>query len=141
MNNSFSINHCRIQKQRYDFGFGSGFMAFMAYRWASTIVQEWGQKPSQQIGIVLGLTVGFIIVLFLFDYILWRLQFIKAIRSGLWAGAAIGSYVSLLAGAELTHPVWSHILGLTSTIIAFVAFYSLDNRLKVNNKEIQTHTN
>ncbi|MFZ5858405.1 MAG: hypothetical protein ACOYZ6_16390 [Chloroflexota bacterium] len=115
-------------QHKYDFGLGSGFMAFMAYRWASTIVQEWGQKPSQQVGTVLGLTVGFTIIILLFDYILWRLQFIKAIRSGLWAGAAIGSYVTLIAGAEITYPVWSHIIGLTSTIIAFVTFYILDNR-------------
>lgn len=118
-----------VENQRnYNFGFGSGFMVFMAYRWASTIIQEWGQKPSQQVGTVLGLTVGFTLIVLLFDYILWRLQFIKAIRSGLWAGAAIGSYATLIVGAEIAHPVWSHIIGVMSTIIVFAIFYALDNR-------------
>ena len=122
------MNKSVEKKRNYAFGLGSGFMAFMAYRWASTIVQEWGQKPSQQVGTILGLTVGFMIIMFLFDYILWRLQFNKAIRSGLWASATIGSYMTLFTEAEITHPVWSHIIGLTTTMITFVIFYFLDNR-------------
>lgn len=118
-----------VESQRnYNFGIGSGFMVFMVYRWASTIVQEWGQKPSQQVGTVLGLIVCFTIIILLLDYILWRIEFTKAIRSGLWAGAAIGSYATLIAEAETAHPVWSHIIGLMSTIIVFAIFYALDNR-------------
>jgi preprotein translocase subunit SecE len=127
MNKSFLTSSNKTLKQSYSFGFGSGFIVFMAYSWASTIIQEWGQKPSQQISTVLGLTLGFLIALYLFDYILWRWQFTRAIRSGLWAGAAIGSYATLFAWTELAHPVWSHVIGLTSTVFAFVIFYSLDN--------------
>jgi hypothetical protein len=120
----------KMPKRRYDFGIGGGFVAIITSRWASTIVQEWEQKPSQQIGIVLGLAVCFSVTLLLLDYVLWRWRFIKAIRSGLWASAAIGPYAGLVAWNELAHPVSSQVIGLVSTIVAFVAFYYLDRLLQ-----------
>lgn len=105
-------------------------MALVAYRWAATIVQEWGQKPSQQTGTVLGIALGFAIALLLVDYVLWRLQLSKAIRSGLWACAAIGPYAGLVAEAALAHPVWSQIAGFGTTILAFLLFYNLEQGLE-----------
>ena len=118
------------RKPGYDFGISSGFVAFTAYRWASTIVQERGQRPSVQVGPMLGIALGFSAALLLVDYVLWRWGFTKAIRSGLWAAAAIGPHAGAVAWVELAHPVWSQVIGFTSTILAFVAFYCLDRRLE-----------
>ena len=105
-------------------------MAFITYRWASTIVQEWGQKPSQQVGKVLGMAVGFSALLLLIDYVLCRLKLTRAVRSGLWASAALGPYAGLVAWNELAHPVWSQIIGFGSTALFFVVFYYMDRRLQ-----------
>lgn len=105
-------------------------MAFLAYRWAATIVQEWGQKPSQHAGQVFGFFVSFLLILFLIDYVLWRCRFTLAVRSGLWAAAALGPMAALTAWMELMHPVWSHVIGLLSTILSFIAFYFLERWLQ-----------
>jgi hypothetical protein len=118
-----------MPKRTYDFGIGGGFVAFTTYRWASTIVKEWGWQPSQRFGTVIGIGVCLTIVLLSIDYVLWRWRFERAIRSGLWASAAIGPYAGLVAWEELAHPAWSHVIGLVGTVVVFVAFYYLDKKL------------
>lgn len=118
------------QKHTYNFGIGGGFAAFITYRWASTIVQESGSKPSQRFGLVIGLAIGFAIVLWLVDWVLWRVKLSSRVRSGLWAGAAIGPYAGLVALEMLAHPVWSQVIGLVSTVLAFTAFYFLDRGVR-----------
>jgi hypothetical protein len=130
MKNGMTINDDNMRKQKYEFGIGSLFIAFISYGWASTIVQEWGQKPSARIGVVLGLALCFLLLLLLVDYLLWRWRFTKAIRSSLWAAAILGPYAALVAWAELGHPVWSQMIGAASAILIFVVFYLLENRSK-----------
>lgn len=115
-------------RKKYDFGIGNGFVVIMAYGWASTIVQEWGKKPSQNFGIVLGIAVGFSIILFLLDLVLWRWQFGKAVRSGLWGGAVFGPWAALIAWEKLAHPVWGQLTGLLSTVLVFTVFYFLERK-------------
>lgn len=122
-------NNSRPQRT-YDFGIGGGFVAFTTYRWASTLVQEWGWKPSQRFGTVVGIGVCFIIGLLLIDYVLWRWKLDRAVRSGLWASAVIGPYAGAVAWEELAHPVWSQAIGLVSAVLVFVAFYYLDKELQ-----------
>jgi drug/metabolite transporter (DMT)-like permease len=117
-------------KRGYDFGIGGGFIVLTTYRWASTIVQEWGWQPSQRLGIVMGMVLCFTIALLLADYLLWRRKLARAIRSGLWASAAIGPYVAVVAWEELSHPVWSQVTGLASTALVFITFYYLDQGLQ-----------
>ena len=118
-----------MPSRSYDFGIGGGFVAVTAYRWAATLVQEGGHKPSEQVWTVLGLTAGFSAALLLVDYLLWRGRLDRAVRSGLWAAAAIGPYAGLVAWEEWAHPVWGHVAGLVSSVLAFVAFYYLDRAL------------
>jgi|GEM_PF-1670554 len=129
------IRNDRFTGQQYDFSLGAGLMAFTTFRWASTIIQEAGHKPSQQLGTVFGIAVCFSIALLMIDYLLWRLRFFKAVRSGLWGGGAVGSYAGLVAGAELAHPVWSQVVGLVSTILFFVVFYYLEQRFQDKPKQ------
>jgi hypothetical protein len=79
---------------------------------------------------VVGIGVCFTIALLLIDYVLWRGKLARAVRSGLWASAAIGPYAGAVAWEELAHPVWSHIIGFVSSVLVFVAFYYLDKGLQ-----------
>ena len=119
-----------MPERSYDFGIGGGFVAFTAYRWAATMVQEWGWKPSERAWIVLGLALGFSLALVLVDYVLWRGRLDRAVRSGLWASAALGPYAGMVAWEELAHPVWSQVIGFGSSVLIFVVFYYLDRRLQ-----------
>ena len=119
-----------LSKPRYELGISSGFVALTAYRWAATIVQEWGWKPSQRSGWVLGIMLGFSAVLFVVDFLLWRLDVARATRAGLWASAVFGPYAGQVAWVELAHPVWAQVIGVGSTLLCFVLFYHLENRLQ-----------
>lgn len=118
------------QKRTYDFGIGGGFTAFICYRWAATIVQESGSKPSQRFGLVIGLAIVFAVALWLADWVLWRVRLSRPVRSGLWAGAVIGPYAGLVAIEVLVHPVWSQVIGLAGTVLAFTLFYFLDRDVR-----------
>ena len=130
MKNPPSSTDHGLPKRSYDFGVGGGFLAFISYRWASTIIQESGRLPSQNLRTVLALAVGFTLLLLLVDYLLWHLKFDRPTRSGLWAAAALGPYAGTVAWVELAHPVWSQVIGLGSTLLFFTAFYFLDDRLQ-----------
>jgi len=122
--------HNKLSRPKYELGVGSGLVALIAYRWAATVVQEWGWKPSERFGWVFGMMVGFSVVLLLVDYGLGRLRIERAVRGGLWAGAVFGPYAGLVAWEELAHPVWAQVIGLGSTLLVFVLFYFLERRLR-----------
>jgi hypothetical protein len=117
-------------KQRWDFGVSSTFMVFLSYTWASTIVQEWGQKPSHHFGVVFGIFLCFLTALMLTDYVLWRLRFTSAVRSGLLATATLGPLATLVVWEKFAHPVWSQAAGVASTIVFFAVFHNLHNWLQ-----------
>ncbi|MBI5954243.1 MAG: hypothetical protein HY865_21515 [Chloroflexi bacterium] len=116
-------------KQRWDFGVSSTFMVFLSYTWASTIVQEWGQKPSQHFGLVCGIFLCFMAVLMSVDYALWRLQFTPAIRNGLLGAATLSPLATLVVWEKFAHPVWSQATGVASTVLLFAAFHGFYNWL------------
>jgi hypothetical protein len=101
----------------------------ISYGWASTIVQEWEQKPSQHFGTVCGIFLGFMTTLMLIDYALWRLQFTPATRNGLLGAAALSPLATLVAWRAWVHHVWSHVAGAASTVLIFAAFHAFYNWL------------
>jgi len=111
------------REEKYKFGFSSGMMAFISWGWASTILKEMGRKPSEQFGILLAIALGFLVLLLLFDNLLWRWYFGSAIRNGLWAAAALGPYAGSVVWIAFEHPAWGHITGLFATMLLFVTFF------------------
>ena len=106
----------------YEFGIGVSFLAFIGYRWASSIIAESDVKVLENTGKLLLVTSAFTLALLLVDYLLsqWRLD--TRTRSGLWAAAAFGPYAGLVAWEELAALAWSYTIGLSATIFFFVLF-------------------
>lgn len=75
------------------------------------------------------MVIGFSAVLLLVDILFWRVGLELPVRTGLWAAALFGLYAGQVARVELGHPVWAQVMGVCSTLLAFLLFYFLERRL------------
>lgn len=114
------------RKLRYDFGLVSVFWVYIAYQWSATILEQAGQKPSQHILPLLGMTLGFAVLLLLVDMLLWRLGFSVPVRIGLWAASALGPVAAVFAWTATQHYTWSHASGVGVSVASFCVFYFLE---------------
>lgn len=112
-------------RRSYDFGMGGGLIAFMAYGWASTIIQEMEKKPSQHVGLLFGIFTGFMLVLILVDYVLWYFRLSRAVRNALWVSATLGPLSTVMAWSKLAHSAWIHIIGVATIMLTFFLVYNL----------------
>lgn len=111
----------------------SALVAFSAVRWAFHLVKERGYLPYRGPGIAisLGIVLGFALAALLIDYVLARMGVPKRLRSALWFGALFGPYAGLLADNAWQHPVWSHVIGVASTVAGFGLGYLLERRASI----------
>lgn len=110
---------------KYTYSFSSGAVAFLAFPWASYFVKEWGYEPYKGLGIILtlGIILGIAILTAAVDYLFFRIEIEKPVRSGIWWAAAFGPLVGFALLNEWNNSIYSRIIGFFSTIVAFALGY------------------
>ena len=115
-----------------DFGFGSIFMGYVAYTWASAIIKEMGYVGYRGRGLFIGFGIFLLLLLCVItiDLIMIRLDIQRIIRSAVWLSIVIGPYVGIVVFNEWGSPVWGHLAGAISGLVIFVFSWWIDQRRK-----------
>ncbi len=107
-------------------------MGYVAYTWVSSLIKEWGYVGYRGPGFFIGFGLFFIVVLGVaaLDIFMAFISLNKIIRSAIWFSAFLGPYVSVMVLEKWGIPVWSHIAGSVSVLLAFSLSWLLDRFLK-----------
>ena len=109
--------------------FGSAFMGYVAFIWASAFVRAWGYVIYRGTGALIGIGL-FLAIIFstlAIDLLLAKLTLQKRIRSAIWIGAVLGPYAGI-AAANTMPPTLSHIIGVVTTLVSFALSWYIDGK-------------
>ncbi len=109
--------------------FGSTFMGYVAFIWASAFVRARGYIIYRGTGALLGIGLFLAIILstLAIDLLLAKLTLQKRIRSAIWIGAVLGPYASIVA-ANTMPPTLSHVIGVVTTLAGFALSWYIDGK-------------
>ena len=135
----------QVQKQKkrvrnyFEFGFGSLFMGYVAYTWASTLTKEMGYVSYRGRGLFVGFGLFLVLLLIVvaIDILMIRFDLHRIIRSAIWLSVVIGPYVGIMVFNEWGSPVWGHIAGTISGLFIFLFSWWID-RIRKGNTDNQT---
>ncbi|MBN1669298.1 MAG: hypothetical protein JW862_19550 [Anaerolineales bacterium] len=110
--------------------FGSIFMGYVAFTWASALVRARGDVIYRGVGSLIGIGLFLAIILgaLAIDLLLAKLKLQKRIRSAIWIGAVLGPYAGIVA-SNSTPPTMSHIIGVVTTLVGFTLSWYIDGKL------------
>ena len=107
-------------------------MGYVVYTWVSSLIKEWGYVGYRGPGLYIGFGLFFVGVLSVaaIDIFMALMNLNKIIRSAIWFSAILGPYMSVMVLEKWGIPVWSHIAGSVSVLLAFSLSWLLDRLLK-----------
>jgi hypothetical protein len=110
--------------------FGSGFMGYAAFIWASALVRAREYVIYRGVGSLIGIGLFLAIILgaLEIDLLLAKLKLQKRTRSAIWIGAVLGPYAGIVA-SNSTPPTMSHIIGVVTTLVGFTLSWYIDGKL------------
>jgi hypothetical protein len=107
---------------------GFYFAGIFIFLWASSLTGELGYTPFQGLGIAIffGIGLGLAALLVGINRLLSKMGLSRPLRSALWFSAVSGPYLAIAARSRWENPVWGHLAGFATTILAFCISLVLD---------------
>lgn len=100
---------------------GFFFCGVFVFIWSSTITRTFGFDPYKDWGVAVFISFGLILAytLILVNSLLSRLGLVRSLRSAFLFSALIGPFLAITTYNNSKIPVWGHLAGFGSALIAF----------------------